>query len=54
MYQDGASAPSYAAIVAPDGNDYWWLDVSNDGTAAASHAKRLSKGLTDNSAISLP
>jgi len=54
LYEDGAASPAYAAIVAPNGNEYWWMNIKNDGTYATSKATRVSQGLVDNSSTSLP
>ena len=54
LYEDGAVSPAYAAVVAPNGNEYWWMNIKNDGTYATSKATRVSQSLVDNSATSLP
>ena len=54
LYEDGAVSPAYAAVVNPDGNEYWWMNIKNDGTYSASKATRVSQSLVDNSATSLP
>jgi len=48
FYDNGATTPTYAAIVAPNSSQYWWLNITNDGTFATGHATQISPSLVNN------
>jgi hypothetical protein len=48
FYDNGSKTPTFAAILAPNGLQYWWLNITNDGTFAADHATRISPSLVSN------
>jgi hypothetical protein len=50
FYDSGSTTPSFAAIVAPNGSQYWWVNVANTGTLAADHATQVSPDLISNAA----
>ena len=43
------SNPVYAAVLAPAGTAFWWLNIENTGTTSVGKAKRVSMLPVDNS-----
>ncbi len=45
------SNPVYAAVLAPAGTAFWWLNIENTGTTSVGKAKRVSMLPVDNSDV---